>query len=153
MSYADSDDVKSLFRDLDVEVDSAFSTADMTLHLENTTEVINAKVGTLYVVPINEVDSPKSFKILKQVQMFKVAGIIENILFSYNADESRPNWSKKAEELMMMIVPKKTSKGYQPPPTLELSDATLLGTTQQKNSIKAANVTLEPQFKRGQDNW
>lgn len=152
MSYATSGEVESMFRDITIDADSAVSTADMTLFLENTTEIIEAKLSTLYVVPILVGTSPKSFKIVKQIQMNMVAGMIDDILNSYSEADKKPMWAAKAEMMLKSLVPEKDKKGYQPPPSMILPDATYLGTTQQKSGIKL-KADSGRIFEKGKVNW
>lgn len=153
MSYATKDDVKSLFRNFANNSQAAVTDAKLDLFLENTTSMIDSKIGTLYVLPITEVGNPESFKILKQLQMYKVACIVDDILNNYSEADKKPMWCEKAEELMNMLVPpydKKTCK--QCKPTMMLPDANYTGTITEKSTI-TVNATSGTIFKKGSNNW
>lgn len=153
MSYATIDHVKSLFRDLADSSEAAVSDAEITDFLDNSTAIIDAKVGTLYSMPLTEVDNPVSFSILKQLQMFKVACIIDDILNDYAEADKKPGWCKKAHELMNQIVPPMDPKTCrQCEPTLKLPDAIYLGTSVQKGKMTISK-TSGAIFTKGGDNW
>lgn len=153
MAYATLDDVKAMFRDYADNADAAVNDADLTLYLDNTTAIINAKIGTLYAMPITNGDNPESFKILKQLQMFKVACIVDDILNNYSEADKKPDWCKKAHKLLEALVPSidlKTCK--QCPPTMKLPDADYLGVPIQRNRIRISSTTGQT-FRKGEDNW
>lgn len=149
MSYATETEVKSLFRDFADNAEAAVTTAEITIFLDNTSEVIDAKIGTLYSLPIT---GPKSLKILKQINMFMAAGIVDDILNNYAEADKKPTWDKKAMALLLALVPATGKDGKQPEPTMKLSDSEYLGTSTQKGKISVQS-TSEPIFKKGSDNW
>ena len=75
MSYATREDVKSMFRDFADNSEAAVSDLELDLFLDNSTAMIDAKIGTLYALPITELANPQSFKILNQLQMFPKNGV------------------------------------------------------------------------------
>jgi len=153
MAYATKDEIKSLFRDFADNSEAAVDDTDLDLWIENSTSIIDSKIGTLYATPITEVDNPESFKILKQLQMFKVACIVDDVLNDYSEADKKPMWCKKASSLMNALVPEinpKTCK--QCPPTMKLPDASYLGTSEQKSQIKVS-ATSGRIFVKGADNW
>lgn len=153
MSYATRDEVKSMFRDFADNSEAAITDVELDLFLDNTTSIIDAKIGTLYQMPITIGANPESFKILKQLQMFKVACIVDDILNDYSEAEKKPMWCKKAEGMMKALVPemdKKTCRQCEP--TMKLPDATYIGTSTQRGQIKV-NKTSGTIFKKGADNW
>lgn len=153
MSYATVDDVKRLFRDFTDSPNAAVDDTDITLFLANTTAVIDGKLSQLYVLPLNETDNPQSFAILKQVQMLKVAGIVDDILNNYSEADKKPMWDMKAYKLMKQICPEVDPKtGFQPEPTMRLPDAQYLGTATTGNRIRVGPTTGAI-FKKGEDNW
>ena len=153
MSYATVDNVKSLFRNLTTDAQSAVTDAEIQDFLDDADEIINAKIGTLYLLPITEGANPKSFKILKRLESFKVACIVDDILNSYGEADKKPGWCKKAKELMNELVPPKDKKTCkQCEPTMKLSDASYLGTRSQKSKVKISSTTGTV-FKKGSDNW
>ena len=86
MSYATVEEIRSMFRDLDDTSEAAITTAEIQLFLDNNTAIIDAKIGTLYTLPITLIDNPLSFPILKQIQMFLVASVVDEILNSHSDD-------------------------------------------------------------------
>jgi hypothetical protein len=153
MSYATPDEVKSLFRDFAEPADAAVTDAEIQEFLDDASNIIDAKVGTLYSLPITLGSNPKSFSILKRLETFKVACIIDDILNNYSEADKKPMWCKKAQELMNEIIPpidKKTCR--QCMPTLILPDATYNGTIQQRNKI-TINKKSGTIFTKGGDNW
>jgi len=153
MSYATVDEVKSMFRDFTDSSDPAVTDAEITLFLDNSTGIIDAKIGTLYTLPATLIDNPVSFSILKQVQMFMVASVIDEILNSYGEADKKPAWGMKAEQLMDSLVPgidPKTCKQCEP--TMKLPDLVYVGTSSQrgKMTISKTSGTI---FVKGADNW
>lgn len=152
MSYATEENISSMFREVDfAATDAAVDSTDISLFLDNTTAIINAKIGTLYTLPIVEVDHPESFKILKQLQMYMVACIVDDILNNYDKAEKKPGWCKKAETLMHALVPDR-EKCKQCKPTMILPDAEYLGTDTEKARIKIS-ATTGVTFRKGEKNW
>lgn len=151
MGYATKEDIKAMFRDFADNTEAAVSDTELDLFIDNTSAMINAKVGTLYVLPITEINNPESFKILKQLQMYKVACIVDDILNSYGEADKKPGWCKKADMLLTALVPDR-EKCKQCKPTMILPDAQYLGTDTQRSRITISS-TEEPVFKKGQDNW
>jgi len=153
MSYATKDDVKAMFRDFADNTEAAVDDTDLDLFIANNTAMIDSKIGTLYEMPITELQNPESFKVLKQLQMFKVACIVDDILNDYAEADKKPTWCKKAEMLMKALVPEKDKKTCrQCEPTMKLPDAVYIGTPTQKNkmSVKATTGRI---FEKGADNW
>ena len=153
MAYATIDEVKSMFRDFADNADATVNDAELQLFLDNSTSIIDAKIGTLYQMPIVEGTNPESFKILKQLQMFKVACIVDDILNDYAEADKKPMWCKKAHSLLEALVPSpdpKTCK--QCPPTMRLPDAEYLGTSTQRGRI-SLSATEGTVIKKGADNW
>lgn len=152
MPYATKDEVKSLFRDFADNSQAAVDDADLDLFIANTDAVIDAKIGTLYTLPITLTDNPQSFAILKQIQMFKVACIVDDILNDYAEADKKPMWCKKADYLLESLVPSKGSDCKQCEPTMILPDATYTGTDEERG-VLSAKATTGTIFKKGQDNW
>lgn len=151
MSYATKDEIKSMFRDFADDADAAVSPTDLDLFLENSKEIIDSRISTLYKLPITLVDNPKSFKILKQVQMYKVACMVDDILNNYGEADKKPSWCKMSEMMMKELVPSKKD-GKQVEPVMKLPDAEYLGTTRQSSRIKIA-ATSGRQIIKGGNNW
>lgn len=153
MIYATKAEIKSMFRDYADNSEAAVIDSELDLFIENTGAIIDAKIGTLYQMPITEADNPQSFRILKQLQMFKVACIVDDILNSYGEADKKPMWCKKAHALLEALVPsKKAGSCKQCAPTMSLSDAQYLGTTTQTGRISVASTTGRVIVKNA-DNW
>jgi len=152
MSYATKEEVKSMFRDFADNDEAAVSDDELDLFLLNAHSIINAKISALYTLPITEADSPNSFNILKQIEMYKVACIVDDILNNYSEADKKPSWCKQANMLLESIAPSIDKKGKQPTPSLILPDSDYNGTATQKNQISILS-TSESVFKKNADNW
>ena len=154
MSYASKDEIKSMFRNFADNTDAAVDDSDLDLFLANTASMIDGASGTLYSMPITEGDNPESFKILKQLQMYKVAGIVDDILNNYSEADKKPMWDRKAEMLLKALVPEKKGKNgcKQCEPTMKLPDASYLGTSTQRGRVKM-RPNSGRQFSKGGNNW
>ena len=153
MSYANIDEVKTMFRDFADNSEAAITNDEITLFLDNTTEIIDAKIGTLYTLPITLIDNPKSWSILKQLQMFKVACIIDDILNDYAESDKKPMWCKKAMNLLNALVPPIDPKTCrQCEPTMKLPDKAYNGTSTQTNRIRVSK-TSGTVFEKNANNW
>ena len=152
MSYATKGNVKSLFRDFADNLEAAVTDDELDLFLENTAAEIDAKIGTLYQMPITEIDSPQSFKILKQIHMYKVACIVDDIINSYGEADKKPMWCKKAMMMIDALVPPKKKNCKQCEPTMKLPDAEYEGTSIQKNQIRLSQTSGRI-FEKNKNNW
>jgi hypothetical protein len=140
-----------MFRDFADNSQAAVDDTEIQLFLDNTTAIIDSNIGTLYLMPVTEVDNPESFKVLKQLQMFKVACIIDDILNDYSEADKKPGWCKKAEMLLNALVPpKKNCK--QCKPTMILPDTPFLGTDTQRARIKIS-ATSGTVIRKNENNW
>lgn len=152
MSYATIDNVKSLFRDFADNPDAAVTDDELQEFLDDANAIVNAKIGTLYAMPITEIDNPESFKILRRLETFKVACVVDDILNSYGEADKKPMWCKKATELMNELVPPKKANCKQCEPTMKLPDALYLGTSTQRGKIKIS-ATEGTVFRKNENNW
>lgn len=153
MSYATPDNVKSLFRNFAPNSQAAVTDIEIQEFLDDAHEVINAKLGTLYELPITELSNPQSFKILRRLETYKVACIVDDILNNYSEADKKPGWCKKAHMLMDELVPPfdpKTCK--QCDPTMKLPDAKFIGNITQRGKIKIS-ATKGAVFEKGGNNW
>lgn len=151
MSYATPDNVKSLFRDFAPNSQAAVSDTELQEFLDDASAVIDAKIGTLYSMPIAELDSPESWKILRRLESYKVACIVDDILNNYSESDKKPMWCQRASELMDQLVPPMINC-RQCPPTMKLPDATYLGTGTQRGRITLSS-TEGTVFRKNEDNW
>jgi len=153
MSYATVDNVKSMFRVLASGSVPAVTDAEIQEFLDDAFLIINAKLGTLYTLPITLGTNPQSFGIVKRIEIFKAADVVDNILNSYGEADTSPEWGKKAKEILMALVPPinpRTCKQCEP--TMILPDVPYLGTNQQRGKLKLRS-TDTPTFSKGGDNW
>jgi hypothetical protein len=152
MSYAAKEDVKALFRHFADNTEAAVTDTAIEDFLSSSTAYIDARLNGLYLLPITSGSAPESFKILKQINAFYVAAIVDDILNNYSQADKKPIWHKKAEEMLTNIAPEKDKSGKQNEPNNKLIDATYLGTNIQKGKFKA-NSTDSTTFKKGTDTW
>ena len=153
MSYATPDNVKSLFRDFADNTDAAVNNTELQEFLDDADEIINAKIGTLYQLPITVGNNPKSHAILKRLETFQVACIVDDILNSYGEADKKPQWCKKAMVLMEELVPPRSSKNCrQCEPLMKLPDAIYIGTSTQRNRITVSKTSGNI-FQKGENNW
>jgi len=154
MSYSTVANVVSLFRNLDLTVtDPAVSSDEIADALNDAYNIINAKIGTLYQLPLTSTDNPESWSILKRLEMWLVAAEIDDILNTYAEGDKKPEWAKKAAKMIDELVPPIDAKtGKQAEPTLKLPDATYLGTKTQRNKVSISN-TSGTIFEKGGLNW
>jgi len=152
MSYAAPTDVEALFRKLSTtKTDTAVTTAKIQDWLDNASAMIDARIGKLYRLPITSGSNPQSFKILKQIEAFMVAGIVDDILNTYTQADKKPMWEKRASLILDSYAPEDCKKDCEPASLLP--DAEYLGTSVQKGTFKANNTTSDPIFKKGANNW
>lgn len=153
MSYATPDNVKSLFRDFADNTEAAVTDTELQEFLDDAALIIDAKIGTLYTLPITLVGNPESFGILRRLETYKVACIVDDILNNYSEADKKPGWCAKAQELMDELVPpRRGTKCKQCEPTMKLPDAEYLGTSIQKGKIKMS-ATTGTVFTKGANNW
>ena len=153
MSYAAIQNVKSLFRHFADNSEAAVTDTEIQEFLDDAFSIINAKIGTLYTLPITLYNNPESYNILKRIEAFKVAGIVDEILNSYSEGDKKPGWEKKSEELLNSLIPQINKKtGIQDPPVMKLPDATYLGTPTQQGRAKFS-ATSGTIFQKGVDTW
>ncbi len=153
MSYATPDNVKSLFRDFADNSEAAVDDTEIQEFLDDAHSIINAKIKTLYTLPITVIDNPESFAILRRLETYQVACVVDDILNNYSEADKKPQWCKKAKELMNELVPPRDPKTCrQCEPTMKLPDAPYLGINEQKNRISVGAKT-PPVFKKNGNNW
>lgn len=152
MSYATADDIATMFRNLDLTISNpALSQVEIEQFIEEQEAFINARIGTLYQLPITEANNPQSFKILKLASKYAVACIVDDILNDYAEADKKPQWCKKFTSMMNDLVPElKNCKQCEP--ITKLPDAIYLGTRSQKARISVSQ-TSTPVFTKGGDNW
>ena len=152
MSYAAKEDVKALFRHFADNADAAVTDTEIETFLSSDTAYIDSRLSGLYVLPILAIDSPESFKILKQINAFRVAAIVDDILNNYTNDQKKPSWLRMANDMLNMIAPERDKKGKQNEPNSKLVDAVYLGTNVQQGKFKLSSTDTTT-FKKGTDTW
>jgi len=149
MSYATPAQVKSLFRHFADNSEAAVIDTEIQDFLDDAEEIINAKLGTLYTMPITD---PAALKILKRLETFQVAAVVDDILNNYSEADKKPQWKSNADKLMKDLVPPRNAKGIQPEPTMKLPNENYLGTSTQRGKITLSR-TSGTIFKKGANNW
>lgn len=152
MSYATPEDVKALFRSFAITSEAAVTDEKIQAWLDNAFSNINSKIGRLYQMPIDETASPESWNILKEIESFKVAGIVDDVLNSYSEADKKPLWEKRAMNILNELAPQLDRDGRQPIPIMILPDAVYLGTSTQKARPRLQPNTT-PTFIKGANNW
>lgn len=152
MSYSTPEDVKACFRNFAVTTEAAVTDEKIQLWLDNAFAYINSRIGLLYSMPIDETNSPESYKILAQIEAFKVAGIVDDVLNTYSEADKKPMWERRAKLMLDELAPLADSKGNQPAPTAKLPDATYLGTPTQISRPRLQPNTT-PIFTKNGNNW
>lgn len=152
MSYALKDDVKALFRHFADNTDAAVTDTEIDAFLDSDTAYIDSRLNGLYLLPITSGANPESFKILKQINAFRVAAIVDDILNNYTNDQKKPSWLRMANEMLNNIAPEKDKSGKQKEPNNKLIDATYLGTNVQQGKFKLSSTDTTT-FRKGTDTW
>lgn len=153
MSYATPADVKACFRNFATGSEAAVTDAKIQSWLDAKFAMINGKINTLYS-PIVVADSPESVKILKEIEAFLVAGIVDDVLNTYAEADKKPQWEKRGMMMLNELVPGKDKDGKQPEPTTKLPDAVYIGTRAQTAQPKISSGNSNgPTFIKGGDNW
>jgi len=152
MSYALKDDVKALFRHFADNADAAVTDTEIDSFLANDVAYIDSRLNGLYSLPITSGANPESFKILKQINAFRVASIVDDILNNYTNDQKKPAWLRMANEMLNNIAPERDRNGKQLDPNNKLVDATYLGTNVQRGTFKLSS-TEGRIFTKGSDTW
>lgn len=151
MSYAAPSDVAALFRKLDLtKTDTAVTSAKIQDWLDNASAMIDSRIGVLYTLPLTAVGNPLSWKILKSIESFFVAGIVDDILNSYSEGDKKPMWEKRAAAMLEAYAPEDDKDGA---PSSRLPDATFIGTATMQGQFKANNTSAAPIFVKGANNW
>ena len=154
MSYATPDDVTALFRDLDLtKSNTAVDAAKIQSWLDSTDNMINARLSKYYTLnpALNVTDNPLSWSILKMIESFYVAGIVDDILNSYSDGDKKPMWEKRAAAMLDMYAPLECAKDCGPASVLP--DAPYLNTPTLRGAFRASNTTTAPIFVKGANNW
>lgn len=152
MSYATPQNVADLFRQLDLtKTNTAVTSTKIQEWLDGASAMIDSRIGVLYQLPITSGANPLSFAILKQIESFYVAGIVDDILNSYSDGDKKPMWEKRAAMMLDMYAPEDCDKDCAP--KSKLPDAIYLGTSIQQGGLKIHSSNTAPTFTKGGNNW
>ena len=91
-SFATPADVKACFRNFSITTEAAVDDTKIQSFLDSAHAFVMGKIYTLYQKEITSVDNPESAKMLAQIEAFKVAGIVDDILNSYAEADKKPMW-------------------------------------------------------------
>ena len=80
MSYCTLSDVQSDFGKIEFTSTSKITDTKVAEFITSESEYIDACIASKYAVPVDELNSPKAFAILKRLCIFRVSDRIRNIL-------------------------------------------------------------------------
>lgn len=155
MAYTTVAKVQSLFRDLDVNVNTAVTTTEVNDMISEVDAEIDGKLVDHYAVPIVGVES---LKIIGKISRLKVGHLIKTILESTNQlsdreQEFQTNLEKKADKMLDDIIPTYNSQNNTwIDPILQLQDASAKAKTPKTGNLFQSNVRAAV-IKRGGTNW
>lgn len=154
MSYCTPTQVVSMFRNLDLTItDPAVTEAEIQEWIDENCASMNACLSELYVLPINEIDNPESWKILRKICRYKTAATVDNVVNEYSEADKKPEWGEWAHKMMLKLCPEKDPKTcMRCEPTFKLPDTPFKGANTPGNTI-AVKATSGVQFKKGRDDW
>jgi len=152
MTYATVDNVKSMFRKLAGTSKAAITDAEIQEFLDDATLTLDARIGTLYTLPLTVLDNPKSYALMAKMEKYLAADVVDSILNNYSSDKLKPDWGKKAMKELEVYAPSLNNKGIQPEPIAKLPDAVYTGTSGQRGRVSGASTT-SPTFTKAGDNW
>jgi len=153
MSYATVSDVTDLFRNIDLtNTDTAVDAVKIQRWLDNASYAINARLSQIYNLtpPITTNLYPEAFSILGQIEAFYVAGIVDDVLNTYDVDEKKPYWEKRAEAMLTMYAPSDCKACA---PTSVLPGVPYIGNNTERGVIRISRTSTAPIFRKGENNW
>lgn len=152
-SFATPANVQAYFRDLTIDAtDGAVTSAKIQAWLDSKHQYVMGKIYTLYASTITQGANPLSFLIIADIEAMLVVAIVDDILNNYNDAQKKPTWEKRAMALLCEYIPNKNSDGIQIEPSIKLPDATYLGSTKPRGTLKVSS-TATPIFTKGGVNW
>jgi len=80
MGYCETADVKSDFKKITFDSESAVTPAKLTEWITQESNYIDARVGLRYVVPIDKTTYPEAFSLLKRIAIFRVSERVRSVL-------------------------------------------------------------------------
>ncbi len=149
MAYATNAQVASEFKSITFSSSSTVTNTEVDRFIDEADAEINSVISGKYVVPIVQVDSPESFKIVRMISIWLVADRVRQIMqvkpisFSNVEQGTRPSNSAAAARKLL----EKIRTGG-----IELDDAELASINQGFRSF-SIDDDLEHTFKKGVDQW
>ncbi len=144
MAYCDYSEVKSEFKDLAVTGSTAITTTDVERFISEIDAYIDARLGLLYVVPI---DGDESLKIMKMISIGLVKNRIQSILKVKTGTEEADQESDTSIGKMAVTMLDDIMAGK-----MILSDATMKSSGTRTGSYSGSN-SLESVFEKDTKQW
>lgn len=79
--YCTVDEVKADFKNLEITANSSVTIPEVEAIIEQECAYINARICSLYEVPVVEGTSPISFNVLKRINIFLAADRVRHVLY------------------------------------------------------------------------
>lgn len=143
-AYASVSDVAQEFKNVTFDSTSVITDTRVTKFITETEAIINAKVGKIYQMPLDQTASPQSTIILRRISIGMVSNRIKEILDVKTGEEDTKQAGKQTdykspEMLLQEIVDRKTP----------LPDASLLSPTNGATNYDVGDATVQHVFKVG----
>jgi phage gp36-like protein len=163
MAYTTVDNVKSMFRGIEIEPENVGSpeenTAVTTEEVERFIDEVDAEInGLLYDYYDTPITGTNALLIVGRISTYKVAHIIKTILEATNENSDKKadvqtNLEKKANEMIDQIIPHWDQKCCEwIDPRLPLTDASMKAVSPKTAAVFDSSVH-EPVIKKGGNNW
>lgn len=166
MAYTTLAQIKSMFRQIQIEDDTGsdatstvVTTEDVTQFIADADAEIDATLAEYYIVPIT---GTESLKYINVISKYKVAQVIKTILeakveLSDRDQEVQTNLGKQADKMLAALVPQ-YKNGKMIDPQVQLTDAPRTEISPKGGSVFGINyATSSPArshtIKKGGDNW
>lgn len=148
MSYADTSDIQNEFKNLTFSDTTAVTPARVVALITQAEAEVDAKIGQVYVAPIDPGASPVSFQIVLAISIGIVAQRVRDILEVKSPEQEssqgvRKDSASDARKRLDQIVAR----------TLPLPDAVLVSTTKGATSFDAGSTDVKFTFRRGKNRY
>lgn len=147
-TYAQISDIKQLFPNFPENRDALVNETSIGEYLRHSYQVINGRIANYYETPILVADSPCSYEILREIQAFYAADIVDRVLNPGRKVTEGPHWGQKAYRLLNEIAPDPNRGEH---PTTILPDATYIGS--RIHNAVVSGSTGDPVFTKAGDQW
>ena len=97
--YCTVEDVKSDFKNIEIETDSSVTINEVTEIIKQECAYINSRICALYTVPVVQVDSPISFEVLRRINIFLAADRVRHVLYVKTGIDNKDSDSKGLHSL------------------------------------------------------